>query len=49
MRQLTVEETKKIAVGILEIVAQFCEERGINYWIDFGTLLGAVRHKGFIP
>ena len=49
MRQLTVEEIKKIAVGILEVVARFCEERGINYWIDYGTLLGAVRHKGFIP
>lgn len=49
MRQLTVEETKKIAVDILDVVTQFCEERGINYWIDYGTLLGAVRHKGFIP
>ena len=49
MRQLTVEETKKIAVDILEVVARFCEGRGIKYWLDYGTLLGAVRHKGFIP
>ena len=49
MQKLTVEEVKKIQFNILCFVAEFCEKNAINYWIDSGTLLGAVRHKGFIP
>lgn len=37
---------------ILEVLLEFdrvCRKNGLTYWIDFGTLLGAVRHGGFIP
>lgn len=34
---------------LLKIFAKKCEEAGLRYWLDYGTLLGAVRHKGFIP
>ena len=45
-------ELKKIQQKKLEIlidIAKFCNENKIRYWLDSGTLLGAVRHGGFIP
>ena len=48
-RILSLEEIKQIELGILEYLHQVCEKNDIKYFIDFGTLLGAVRHKGFIP
>lgn len=35
--------------ALLSYFAKVCDENGIRYWLDYGTLLGAVRHKGFIP
>lgn len=49
MKQMTPEEVKKVQLEILAYVARFCEENDIRYWIDSGTLLGAIRHKGYIP
>lgn len=49
MKQMTLDEVKKVQLNILSYVASFCEENGIQYWIDSGTLLGAIRHKGYIP
>lgn len=34
---------------LLKIFDKVCTDAGLTYWLDYGTLLGAVRHKGFIP
>ena len=34
---------------LLEIFAEICDKHGLRYWLDAGTLLGAMRHNGFIP
>ena len=36
-------------VKLLQIIDAICQKNGLEYWMDSGTLLGAVRHKGFIP
>ena len=46
---INIEQLKKIQIEILDVVSDFCEKNNIKYWIDSGTLLGAIRHKGYIP
>ncbi|MDR2667589.1 MAG: LicD family protein [Puniceicoccales bacterium] len=37
------------SVAFLKRFSDLCERHGLRFWIDSGTLLGAVRHRGFIP
>ena len=48
-KPLSLEEVKKIETEILTEFAAFCESNNLKYYLGYGTLLGAARHKGFIP
>lgn len=49
MKQLTIEDAKQIELEILDYIDTLCKKHNINYIINYGTLIGAVRHQGFIP
>ena len=49
MKPIGVKELREVQIGILDVVVDFCSRYDINYWLDCGTLLGAIRHKGYIP
>lgn len=46
---LTIDEIHGIALEIMKDIDRFCRANNIPYSLACGTLLGAVRHKGFIP
>ena len=48
-KELTMKEIQDVSLEILKQVADLCEEQNIRYFLLAGTLLGAIRHKGFIP
>ena len=49
MRKLTLEEYKSRVLNVLIKIDDICRKNNFNYAICYGTLLGAVRHQGFIP
>lgn len=49
MRLIKIEERKVLQMDILDAVDSFCSEQGIKYSIACGTMLGAIRHGGYIP
>ena len=44
-----VRAVQEIGLEILKTIDRFCREKGITYYLFYGTELGAVRHMGFIP
>lgn len=49
MRKLSLREIQLCELSLLQKIDKFCEEYEIVYFLGCGTLLGAIRHNGFIP
>ena len=47
--KMTVGETKKVLLDIADAIDSFCRDKKLRYYLAYGSLIGAVRHKGFIP
>lgn len=47
--ELNVDEHKKCILDVMSYIHNFCEEHNICYFLTDGSMLGAVRHRGFIP
>lgn len=49
MKKIDIRELKEIQLDILQCVHDFCQDNGLRYSLAYGTLIGAVRHHGYIP
>ena len=49
MREMSTSDIQQVALSILRDVHDFCVENDIKYTLQGGSLIGAIRHKGFIP
>lgn len=49
MKELSLREIQLGELGVLKRFDAICREQGLKYFLFYGTLIGAVRHGGFIP
>ena len=49
MQEINLDTFKELQLKLLDYVDKICDEYALKYYMSGGTLLGAVRHKGFIP
>ena len=48
-RAIDIEELKKIQLDLLDKFNDYCVKNSLTYYLTYGTLIGAVRHEGYIP
>lgn len=47
--EIDIRQLKVIQLQVMDVIDNFCRHNGIRYFITAGTLIGALRHKGYIP
>lgn len=48
-KDIALRNTQLCMLELLNVIDAMCEKYKMRYWLDFGTLLGSIRHNGFIP
>ncbi|MDE7161846.1 MAG: LicD family protein [Anaeroplasmataceae bacterium] len=49
MKKLTQEEIRAKQIQMLDYIDELCTRKNLTYYLAYGTLIGAIRHKGYIP
>lgn len=50
MREIeTIQEMQQIEINIMQHIHDFCTLNDIKYFLAYGTLIGSIRHRGFVP
>lgn len=49
MKKIEQDECREIQMSVLDEISRICKENNLKYSLAYGTMLGAVRHKGYIP
>ncbi|SHK64816.1 phosphorylcholine transferase LicD [Fibrobacter sp. UWEL] len=49
MKKLSMRDVQRGSLEILKKIDSICKQENLRYCLAYGTLIGAVRHKGFIP
>lgn len=49
MKEMTMDELRDVQLDILDKVDEFCQANDIKYFLVGGTLIGTIRHSGYIP
>lgn len=49
MKEFSIRELQRIELSMLKDITSFCDQNNIVYFLIYGTLLGSIRHEGFIP
>lgn len=48
-KEMSLDEIRNVQICILDFIDEYCSSRGLRYFLAYGTLIGAVRHRGYIP
>lgn len=49
VKKLDISDIHSITLDLMDMVHNICETNGLTYYIAYGSLIGAIRHNGFIP